>query len=179
MHHRLPNHLSALREARKGEGGFTLIELLIVVAIIGIIAAIAIVNMINAIQRAKLAIQQGTLKAILWHQGESDCEEALTPAYKAKLERLIARFRTDLNSPNLPVIIGQLGQFEKRPWTQFTTTVNDAHIAVAKDMNHVAFVKADGLTCKSDNIHFDTRSQREFGKRFAAAYLKIRNAAGQ
>ena len=40
MHHRLPNHLSALRKSRKDEGGFTLIELLIVIVILGVLAAI-------------------------------------------------------------------------------------------------------------------------------------------
>ena len=42
MHHRLPNHLSALRKARKDEGGFTLIELLIVIVILGVLAAIVV-----------------------------------------------------------------------------------------------------------------------------------------
>jgi len=126
----------------------------------------------DAIKRAKLAMKQGTLKAILWHQGESDCETNLAPAYKDKLEQLIARFRKDLDASDLPVIVGQLGQFEKAPWTPYTRMVNDAQIAVAKEMKHVAFVSSDGLVSKSDNLHFDAPSEREFGKRYAAAYLK-------
>ena len=127
----------------------------------------------DAIQRAKLAMKDGTLKAIFWHQGESDTKEALAPMYKVKLEALVARFRKDLDAPDLPVIIGQLGQFEKSPWTQYTKMVNDAQMAVAKEVPHAGFVSSDGLTSKSDNLHFDARSQREFGKRYAAAYLKV------
>jgi hypothetical protein len=66
----------------------------------------------DALQRAKLAMKQGTLKAILWHQGESDCHETLAPAYKTNLLRLIRRFRKDLGDPDLPFLVGQLGQFE-------------------------------------------------------------------
>ena len=130
----------------------------------------------DAIKRVKLAMKQGTLKAILWHQGESDCETNLAPVYKDKLEQLIARFRKDLDAPDLPVIVGQLGQFEKTPWTPYTRMVNDAQSDVAKEMKHVAFVSSDGLVSKSDNLHFDALSQREFGKRYAAAYLKTQKS---
>lgn len=126
----------------------------------------------DAIQRAKLAMKQGTLKGILWHQGESDAEEKLAPVYKARLEQLIARFRKDLDAPDLPFIIGQLGRFDGAPWTQYTGMVNDAQIAVAKEMEQVEFVNSDGLVSKGDNLHFNERSQHEFGKRYAAAYLK-------
>ena len=126
----------------------------------------------DAVQRAKLAMKQGTLKAILWHQGESDCHETLAPAYKTNLLQLIARFRQDLGDPNLPFLVGQLGQFAGAPWTDYTRMVNDAHIAVAKEVSGVAFVPADGLTAKTDRLHFDARSQREFGARYAEAYLK-------
>lgn len=131
----------------------------------------------DAIRRAKIAMQQGTLKAILWHQGESDCDEKLAPAYQAKLERLIARFRSDLDAPDLPFLIGQLGQFENsRLPRQYVNLVNGAQIAVAKEISHIEFVTAAGLTSNGDNVHFDASSQREFGKRFAAAYLKTQNA---
>ena len=127
----------------------------------------------DAIQRAKLAMKQGTLKAILWHQGESDCETNLAPAYQAKLEQLITRFRKDLDAPDLPFIVGQLGQFEKAPWSPYTKMVNDAQIAVAKEMAYVEFISSAGLVSKSDNLHFDSPSQREFGRRYAAAYWKL------
>ncbi|HEX5398929.1 MAG TPA: sialate O-acetylesterase [Verrucomicrobiae bacterium] len=130
----------------------------------------------DAIQRAKLAMKQGTLKGILWHQGESDAEEKLAPVYKARLEQLIVRFRKDLDSPDLPFIMGQLGQFEGAPWTQYTRMVNDAQIEVAQEMEQVEFVSSDGLASKGDHLHFDTGSQHEFGKRYAAAYLKTQQS---
>lgn len=127
----------------------------------------------DAIQRTKLAMQRGTLKAILWHQGESDAIEQLAPAYQAKLEGLIARFRKDFDAPNLPFIIGQLGRFDGSPWTPYTKIVNEAQLAVTRGMSRVEFIESAGLKPKSDNLHFDAPSQREFGRRYAAAYLKI------
>jgi len=126
----------------------------------------------DSIQRVKLAMQQGTLKAILWHQGESDTSNQLAQVYQARLKELIARFRKDLGAADLPVIIGQLGKFDGKPWTEYTQMVNDAQIAVAKQVSKVEFVESAGLTPKSDNLHFDAPSQREFGRRYAAAYLK-------
>jgi hypothetical protein len=129
----------------------------------------------DAIERAKQAMKDGTLAGILWHQGESDCDASNAPLYQARLEALIARFRKDLAAPDLPIVIGQIGQFSSAPWTQYTRMVHEAHLAVVKKVPHTAFVKSDGLTCKSDNLHFDAKSQREFGARYAAAYLKLQS----
>ncbi|MBC2602230.1 hypothetical protein J3R74_001086 [Puniceicoccus vermicola] len=56
--------------------------------------------------------------------------------------------------------------------------VNDSQIAVAEDMEKVIFVKRDGLTSLEDRTHFDTRSQIEFGKRYADAYLSLEDRKG-
>lgn len=127
----------------------------------------------DAIFRAKQAMKHGTLKGILWHQGESDCDEKLASVYQEKLEQLVERFRVDLGDPALPVIIGQLGQFEAVPWNDGTRQVDTAHKAVARKMSNVGFVRSDGLTVKTDLVHFDAPSQREFGKRYAVAYLSL------
>ena len=127
----------------------------------------------DAIERTKLAMRQGTLKAILWHQGESDAHPEFSAVYHQKLTELITRFRKDLGDDRLPVIIGQLGQFPSAPWTDDTRRVNAAHLTVVKELPALAFVSSDGLSCKPDNLHFDAKSQREFGHRYANAYLKL------
>lgn len=127
----------------------------------------------DAIKRAKLAMKGGTLKAILWHQGEGDCGKKSSAVYEKKMTELIARFRKDLNSPNVPVIIGQLGKF--KTWNKYRKAVDKAQQDVAPKVKNVAFVKADGLTSNPDKVHFDAKSQREFGKRYFEAYLKLVN----
>lgn len=125
----------------------------------------------DAIARTNRALQDGTLKGILWHQGESDSKENLAPIYQENLTMVINRFRTEFKDNDLPFIIGQLGQFSQRPWNQYRHIVNEAHITVAKDVENVRFVISDSLTCNPDNIHFDASSLRIFGKRYADSYL--------
>lgn len=128
----------------------------------------------DAIRRARQALEAGTLKGILWHQGESDSSSALAPGYEAKLHELVARFRTELKAPTVPFLVGQLGQFPDSPWNEAKQAVDLAHRTLPQKIPHTAFVRSDGLKHKGDRVHFDADSYREFGRRYAAAYLKLR-----
>ena len=66
----------------------------------------------DAIRHTKAAMQVGTLKGVLWHQGESDTvEQTRTDAYEKRLHRLIEDARKDLGNPQLPFIVGNLAEF--------------------------------------------------------------------
>jgi len=127
----------------------------------------------DAIRRAKAAMQHGTLRAILWHQGESDSGGELAAAYQPKLDDLIHRFRKELDALDVPVIVGQLGQFPERPWSESRRTVDRAHRELPQRVPRTAFVLSDGLTHGGDQVHFDAASYREFGRRYAQAYLSL------
>jgi hypothetical protein len=127
----------------------------------------------DALRRAKIALQAGTLKGILWHQGESDANAGLARAYEQKLHTLIARFRTELHAPEVPFIAGQLGRFADSPWSEFKIQVDQVHRNLPRKVPHTAFVSAEGLNHKGDKVHFDTESIREFGRRYAKAYLEL------
>jgi pimeloyl-ACP methyl ester carboxylesterase len=127
----------------------------------------------DAMKRARLALQAGTLKGILWHQGESDSNATLAPGYEAKLHDLILRMRAELKAPNVPFVAGQMGQFEDSPWPQFKQQVDQVHRDLPRKVARTAFVGSDGLKHKGDKVHFDAESYREFGRRYAAAYLKL------
>jgi len=131
----------------------------------------------DCIARTQRAMQDGTVKAILWHQGESDSNPQAAGEHEKKLEDLITRFRTELNAPELPFIIGQLGRFPAKPWDANREAVDAAHQAVAKKMKNVRFVPAEGMNSVGDNLHFDTPSLRAFAKGYADAYLQIVGAA--
>lgn len=126
----------------------------------------------DALARARRAMQDGTLKAILWHQGESDASPQNAPHYAARLEALIARFRADLNAPDLPFIVGQLGQFPRKPWNAHQTEIDRAHQTVAAKIKNVRYVTSDDLGSIGDNLHFNTAAQRTLGHRYAEAYLQ-------
>jgi hypothetical protein len=129
----------------------------------------------DAIARTKRAMQDGTLSGILWHQGEADSKPDNWWVYKNKLVALAARFRKDLDAPDVPFIIGQLGRFEAKPWTEERSNINAAQIEAANEIKHAGFVSSFGLTSKEDNVHFNTESLHEFGKRYALRYLQVIN----
>ncbi|QDS95325.1 Carbohydrate acetyl esterase/feruloyl esterase precursor [Roseimaritima multifibrata] len=119
--------------------------------------------------RATAAVEQGDLKGILWHQGESDSKPTAAAKYEGRLIELIGRFRETFQNPRLPFLIGQLGKFEERPWTEGRIQVDTAQQNVTRLVPRTAFVPADGLNHKGDQVHFDSPSLREFGYRYAAA----------
>ncbi len=130
----------------------------------------------DAMARAAKAMQAGTLKGILWHQGESDAQPLLAPAYEAKLHDLIARLRKELKAPEVPFIAGQMGKFSDAPWRPEMVVVDQAHQDLATKVPHAAFVSSEGFKHKGDKIHFDAASIREFGERYAEAFLKLARA---
>ena len=130
----------------------------------------------DAIARAQAALKEGTLKGILWHQGESDSKPELAPAYEAALKDLIERFRSTLNAPEVPFVAGQMGIFAERPWSEAKQEVDRVHRELPKSVARTGFASAEGLKHKGDEIHFDTASFRELGRRYYAAWSEL--AAG-
>ena len=127
----------------------------------------------DAIKRAKLAMNAGTLKGILWHQGESDSKQGLAEAYEKKLHDLISRFRRELDAPQVPFIAGQMGVFKERPWSDAKKLVDQAHRELPKKLKHADFVDSKGLSHKGDRVHFHASSYRELGRRYAEAFFKL------
>ncbi|MBS1660433.1 MAG: beta-glucuronidase [Bacteroidetes bacterium] len=117
----------------------------------------------DAIRRAKVAMGRGKLKGIVWHQGESDNNPADAAVYMNKLKALVQRFRNDLNEPGLPFVAGEIGYFNKE------VLINKVIDEIPGAVTNTAVVSAAGLTDKGDKVHFDTRSARELGRRYAAA----------
>jgi hypothetical protein len=78
-----------------------------------------------------------------------------------------------LDAPDVPFVVGQLGQFEERPWNKYKQQVDAVHQALPGKVPHTAFVSSDGLAHKGDEVHFDADSYRELGRRYAKAYLEL------
>ncbi len=116
----------------------------------------------DAVRRVNVATQKGVLKAVLWHQGESDNSPQGAEAYLEKLTILIKRFRTAFHNDQLPFIAGQLGPFHK-------DRINTVLAKLPSTVKYTAVVSAEGLTANPDNIHFNTASARELGKRYGIA----------
>jgi Carbohydrate esterase, sialic acid-specific acetylesterase len=120
-----------------------------------------------AIERTKTAMQQGVLKGVLWHQGESDNDSVRVTVYLNKLKVLINRLRTDLKTPDLPFIAGEIGYFNK------VDLINKVIDSLPEKVPNTAVASASGLTDKGDKLHFNTASARELGKRYAEEMKKL------
>jgi peptidoglycan/xylan/chitin deacetylase (PgdA/CDA1 family) len=121
----------------------------------------------EAIARAKIAMQKGELKGILWHQGESDNDAEKSKIYFEKLKELVANLRRDLNAPHLPFVAGEIGHFNKEHY--INTIVN----RLPDEVEYTAVVSSEGLVDKGDHLHFDSASARELGKRYAQAMHQL------
>lgn len=127
----------------------------------------------DAIERVRLVRDRGQLQGILWHQGEADSHPGRSDRYERRLRELFDRFRSDLNAPNLPILVGQLGEFSDRPWTSHRREVDAAHRRVAAGDGQIKLVSAQGLTAKPDLVHFDAASLDELGRRYAEAWAEL------
>ena len=134
----------------------------------------------NAVHHANLAMREGTLKGILWHQGESDAGMAANAnSYGYRLARMIQDIRADLGSPDLPFVVGQIGEFlyDRGPdHSPYARVVNAALAGLPGKVPATACAFSKDLKHKGDVLHFDAASQREFGRRYAAEMMRLRSA---
>lgn len=124
----------------------------------------------DGIQLARKAQDEGEFAVILWHQGETDAK-LQTENYLEQLKYVINNFRRDLNIPDVPVILGGLGDFLDPSWQaeKYTAMIRQA----AEELDNAGFVSAVGLQDRGDDLHFDTPSQYEFGKRYFEKFCEL------
>lgn len=134
----------------------------------------------NAVFQARLAQRTSELKGILWHQGENECSSPeRANSYSEKFSVIINAFRHELNIPEVPLIIGALGDFlTKGVFGQYFSAyslVNEELKNFAQTNRDCYFVSAKGLTSNPDGIHINAESQRIFGVRYYHAYRDLQH----
>jgi len=130
----------------------------------------------NAIRRAQIAMKSGTLKGLLWHQGESDGDiEKNAAIYATLLSRLVSNFRADLHAPNVPFIAGEIGYFGYATHPAFQT-VNRQIDTLPTLIPFCAIASAKDLADKGDHLHFNNAAQKEMGQRYFDAFKQVEKA---
>ena len=129
----------------------------------------------EAVRRTKEAMKQGTLKAILWHQGETNYRAALRAGkknerkemekYFSNLRQFIKDLREDLGVGNsVPFIAGEVQEKYK--------LFNDMIVVeIPNKKDNIHLVLSDDLIT-SDGLHFDHKSVLTLGKRYAEKVLE-------
>lgn len=130
----------------------------------------------HAVMMTSLATRSSTLAGIVWHQGESDCGNDRYPLYEETCSHILQSLRRDVGAPEVPLILGGLGDFlpkwEKGDLTNYVH-INRALQTMAEKLPNVGFASAEGLGANPDNLHFSSASLREFGLRYYAEFKRL------
>lgn len=103
---------------------------------------------------------------VIWHQGEGDRNKS--EVYAAKFADMVQRIRADLDIPDLPVVIGEVGN-----WKGNSDDINGVLASIPEKVPHVACVSADELTHMGDTVHFSAEAQHELGRRYAEKFIEL------
>jgi arylsulfatase A-like enzyme len=96
---------------------------------------------------------------------------------------MVGDLRAEVGAGEVPFVAGELGEFLRRETKagqpSFWPIVNEQINALPKHVRHAAAVSSQGLKHKGDEVHFDSAGLREFGRRYAAAMLKLQGKVPQ
>ena len=128
----------------------------------------------DTLRRVQLALKDGSLKGIIWHQGESDrpATDFSRKQYAEKFTDFIARLRQDLNAPQVPFVAGELPQLDEK-FLEVNQRFNELVQGLKSTVSNYSCVSAKDLIDGGDKLHLDTNSARIFGKRYAEAMLQM------
>jgi len=110
-------------------------------------------------------------RAFVWVQGESDANAKDSAAYAANLSAMLQRLRTDLNAPDMILLLGVNTRFGNGK-NAFMPKIIDAQKEVAAALPRSRFVDTAGAeTLPPSHTHFTAAGTLEIGRRFAKALL--------
>ena len=128
----------------------------------------------DAVERIKASMQYGSIKGIIWHQGESNSGPGQATKYLAQLQELIQRVRDLAGNSNLPFVAGELGRY--RP---AYLTINEALVNLPSIVPYTAVATSQNLTHRGDTVHFDGKSADILGKRYAEKMIELQKRSGR
>jgi hypothetical protein len=109
------------------------------------------------------------IAAILWLQGESDAIAGTSgEVYRGDLERFITGFRSALDAPEVPFVIGQMAVEGMDMGTH--ADIDRAQSSLARALPGVAFSLAPRRRHRGDRVHFTAAGQRAIASRMYRAY---------
>jgi len=122
----------------------------------------------EALRLTRKALKDGTLKGIIWHQGESDSDEIRRDMYLGRLEEMVNGFREAFHNPTLPFVLGEI--YPTDTGVTFNKILNKAPSFI----KNTAIVSSEG-TSAADNLHFDARSAVLMGQRYAEKMIALQS----
>ena len=110
-------------------------------------------------------------RAFVWVQGESDANAKDAPAYVTNLSAMLKSLRTELDAPDLILLLGVNTRFGNGK-NVFMPKVVEAQKEVAAALPHARYVDTAGAeTLPPSHTHFTAVGTLEVGRRYAEALL--------
>lgn len=132
----------------------------------------------DAVERVKYIQNKykgSKLQAILWHQGERDIN--YNP-YEASLTTFIENIRTDLQSPDVPFILGGMVPYwvnQKQSRIRQNAIIASIPYKLCNtgyaDPTHPFTIEKENNATNA--IHFNAAGQRELGQRYFSEYVTL------
>lgn len=121
------------------------------------------------IDLAKLAQQDGVIKGILLHQGETNTGDRQWPSY---VKTIYNNMMTDLSlDPDaVPLLAGEVVHADQKG---VCASMNPIIAGLPDAIPGAHVISSSGCTAKSDNVHFNSEGYRELGRRYAAKMLSL------
>lgn len=125
----------------------------------------------DAIKRLRIAMKDGVVKGIIWHQGEADSNEENAKVYIEKLQELICLFRDEISNHEVPFVAGELGYYREK----YMLINNELKKLPGIVPNSTVATSAE-LTHNGDSTHLDSKSARALGERMADKMHNLQNS---
>jgi hypothetical protein len=121
------------------------------------------------VERSLKAQEQGRIRAILMHQGESDYNKGMSEQWLERVARVVADLRADLNlGEEVPFLAGEIGPSQWEPHNEYVDQI-------PKYVPNSAVISSEG-TAIHDVAHFDIASAKLMGERYVAKFLEMESA---
>ena len=121
------------------------------------------------VELGKKAQEDGVIKGILLHQGESNTGDQNWPNNVKKIyDRLISDL--GLDATKVPLLVGEVVNADSGG---ACAAHNNVIAKVPNVIPNSYVIKSNGLPSGGDGLHFSAESYRQFGKRYAETMLQI------
>ncbi len=119
------------------------------------------------VEMAKRAMNDGIIKGILLHQGESNTGDSQWPS-KVRTVYDNLMHDLDLNPDSVPLFAGEVVNADQGG---VCSSMNAIIATLPQTLPNSYVVSSKGCTDGADNVHFNSAGYRELGKRYAVKML--------
>lgn len=128
---------------------------------------------VDLIERTRAVLDRyprSSIRAVFWHGGETEWEEAeegYNELYPEQMAAMVAQLWSDLPMDGVPFLMGGVVP----SWAALQTpNPNEVLRAVAADIG-ACYVSSEGLLPLHDGVHFELGSQQALGRRYFDALM--------